>query len=167
MSQCENYVRTLSCHGVRSVWGQHCDVTVMSQFEVTMSSYCDLSMRFVCDHCDVIVTSNCWLGTVIQSYHGGDMRWEGETQAYTSTYTRDPYPPTPYRRGMRGTGLWWCCKLYTVGKWIAAHLSVMAMTRIRTPVPRVTYFALYLTELTPHPLNALEAAGTALPRARR
>ena len=30
-------------------------------------------------------------------------------------------------------------KLYTVGKWIAAQLNVIAMTMIRTPVPRVTY----------------------------
>ena len=28
---------------------------------------------------------------------------------------------------MRGTGLWWRCKLYTPGKWTAAQLNVMAL----------------------------------------
>ena len=27
---------------------------------------------------------------------------------------------------MKGMGLWWCCKLYTDGKWIAAHLNFIA-----------------------------------------
>ena len=30
-------------------------------------------------------------------------------------------------------------KLYTAGKWIATQLDIMAVTRIHTPVPRVTY----------------------------
>ena len=29
---------------------------------------------------------------------------------------------------MRGTGIWWHCKIYTAGKWIAAQLNVMAVT---------------------------------------
>ena len=49
------------------------------------------------------------------------------------------YPPTPYRHCMRETDLWWCCKLCTVAKWIAAGLNVIAMTRILTPVPRISY----------------------------
>ena len=36
--------------------------------------------------------------------------------------------PTPYRHGMRETGLWWRCKLYTEGKWISAQLNVMTVT---------------------------------------
>ena len=50
--------------------------------------------------------------------------------------------PTPYRHGMRGTDFWWCCMLYTAGKWIAGQLNVIAITRIHTPVPRVTYTTL-------------------------
>ena len=38
--------------------------------------------------------------------------------------------------GMRGTGLWWRCKLYTVGKWIAAQLNVIALTKIFVPCPQ-------------------------------
>ena len=38
---------------------------------------------------------------------------------------------------MRGIGLWWCSKLYTSGKWIAAQLNVIVVTRIRTLPPRV------------------------------
>ena len=38
--------------------------------------------------------------------------------AYTFTDSSDLYPTIPYRHCMRGTGLWWCCKLYTMGKWI-------------------------------------------------
>ena len=51
--------------------------------------------------------------------------------------------------GARGTGLWWRGKLYTAGKWIAAQLIVIAVTRIRANCyssdqdsyhcPRVTY----------------------------
>ena len=36
--------------------------------------------------------------------------------------------------------------LYTADKWIAAQLDVIAVTGVRTPVPRVTYSA-----LTPNP----------------
>ena len=34
----------------------------------------------------------------------------------------------PHHIGLiwEGTGLWWCCKSYTAGKWIAAQLNVMA-----------------------------------------
>ena len=41
---------------------------------------------------------------------------------------------------MRGTGLWWYCKLYTAAKWIAAQLNVIAVTgfisvnRVTNPV---------------------------------
>ena len=59
--------------------------------------------------------------------------------AYTFTNSRD------LGHGMKGTGLWWCCKLCTVGKWIAAQLNVIAVTGIHTPVPRVTYSMSYLS----------------------
>ena len=52
---------------------------------------------------------------------------------------------------MRGTGLWLCYTLYTAGKWIAVQLNIVAVTRIRTPVSRVTYPAFYPTELSPDP----------------
>ena len=32
--------------------------------------------------------------------------------------------PTPCRLGMRGTGIWWCCRLYTVGKWIGIDIMI-------------------------------------------
>ena len=61
---CETWVRS-------SLWG-HCEVSVTFQFEVTTSSYWNLSMRFVWDHCHVMVTSNCWLSqdssTVLFNY---------------------------------------------------------------------------------------------------
>ena len=41
---------------------------------------------------------------------------------------------------------------YSVGKWIAAQLNIIAVTGIHTPVPRVIYSALKSTELSPHPL---------------
>ena len=40
--------------------------------------------------------------------------------------------------GMRGTGRWWCCKLYTAGKWTAAQLYVMAVTGFITRVTKPT-----------------------------
>ena len=39
---------------------------------------------------------------------------------------------------------------YTAGKWIAAQLNVIAVTVIRTPVPRITYPVLEPTEPSPH-----------------
>ena len=50
---------------------------------------------------------------------------------------------------MRGTGLWWHCKLCTAGKWIAAQIHVIAVTGICTPVPRITDPMLQPTELSP------------------
>ena len=54
---------------------------------------------------------------------------------------------------LRGTDLWRCCKLHTVGTWIAAQVSVIAVTRICIPVCGVTYPTLYLTNWSssPHP----------------
>ena len=57
---CEPIVMSWGEIWVRSSLWCHCDVKVMVPFEVTVSSYCDLSMRFVWDHCDVMVTSDCW-----------------------------------------------------------------------------------------------------------
>ena len=56
--------------------------------------------------------------------------WDEEEKAwaYTFTNSRDLLPPIPFRHAMRGTGLWWCCKLYTTGTWIAAQLNVIALT---------------------------------------
>ena len=69
-----------------------------------------------------------------------DVRDEEEKAwAYTFTDSRDLYPQKPYRHGMRGTGLWWCHKLYTVGKWITSQLIIIAVTRGHTPVTMVTY----------------------------
>ena len=38
------------------------------------------------------------------------MRWGGESANLHISEFRDLSPPTPYRHGMRGSGLWWCCK---------------------------------------------------------
>ena len=46
-------------------------------------------------------------------------------------------------------------RLYIMGKWIAAHVNVIAVTRIRTPVLSVTYPTLNPTEPTPHPGTTL------------
>ena len=51
MSQCETWMRS-------SLWC-HWEVNVTFQFEVTMNSCCDLSMRLVWDHCDGMVIQNC------------------------------------------------------------------------------------------------------------
>ena len=76
------------------------------------------------------VQLGCSFGTItsFHLYHGGDI-WDEEEKekAYTFTDSGDLQPPTPYMHGMGGTGLWWCCKLYTAGKWIAAQLNVMAV----------------------------------------
>ena len=55
--------------------------------------------------------------------------WDEEEKAWAYTFTnwRDP---TRYRHGMRGTGLWWCCKL---DKWIAAQLNVMTQDSYPCP----------------------------------
>ena len=58
MSRCETWVRS-------SLWGP-CEINVMFQFEVTVTSYHDLSMRFVWDHCDVMVISKNWLAVAGQ-----------------------------------------------------------------------------------------------------
>ena len=89
--------------------------------------------------------------------------WDEEkVQAYTFTDSKDLYPPTPYRHGMRRTGLWWHWKLYT------AQLNVIAMTGIRSSVPRVTYPAIQPTRLTPHsrgvPGSAKPMVGSAFSR---
>ena len=54
------------------------------------------------------------------------MRW-GESRSLHFYRLRDLLLPTPYRHGMKG---WWHCKLYTAGKWIAAQLTVIAVTGI-------------------------------------
>ena len=51
------------------------------------------------------------------------MRWERESLSLH--FYRLKRSLTSHRHLMRGTGLWWCCKLYT---WIAAQLNVMAVT---------------------------------------
>ena len=99
--------------------------------------------------------------TEFQLYLSGDMKYEMRRRKPKHTTLpiqgifNLPYNILIYRHGMRGTGLWWHCKLYTAGKWIAVQLNVIAVTRIPTPVPRVTYPALYPTELSPHPQISL------------
>ena len=64
--------------------------------------------------------------------------WDEKEKPRAYTFTDDSrvlLPPTPCRHGMRVTGLWCRCMLYTAGKWIAAQLNVIAVTGIRTPVP--------------------------------
>ena len=39
-----------------------------------------------------------------------------KTWVYVFADSKDLRPPTQYKHVMRGIGLWWCCKLYTVGK---------------------------------------------------
>ena len=51
-----------------------------------------------------------------------------KAQTYTFTDSKDLLTPRLYKHGMKGTGLWWHCKLYTVGKRIAAQQNVIAVT---------------------------------------
>ena len=53
---------------------------------------------------------------------------EEKARAYTFTDSSNPFPPKPYMHGVRGTGLWWRCKWYTVQTWIAAQSHIMAVT---------------------------------------
>ena len=71
--------------------------------------------RWSCDH--PFVTS--WFVVVLcQSNSISIISWwcidiwdeKEKAQAYSFTVSRDLYPLTPYRHGMIGTGLWWCCK---------------------------------------------------------
>ena len=54
---------------------------------------------------------------------------------------------------MRGTGLWWRCKLYTVGKQIAAQLYVMAVTGFAPLSPGLPTQRLNQLNYLPHTLT--------------
>ena len=96
-----------------------------------------------------VITIVCLLSfytipTVFQLYHGDDMIYEMSRRKLKPTLL-----PTQWifnlHIGMvweELAFLWWRYKLYTAEKRIAAQLNVIAMTGIRTPVPRVTYPAL-------------------------
>ena len=76
---------------------------------------------------------------LVISWQWYDIRDEEEKAwANSFTDTRDLKAATPHRNGMRGTGLWWRCKLYTLGEWIATQLNGVAVTRICIAVTMVT-----------------------------
>ena len=78
------------------------------------------------------------IAIVFQLYHGGDVMYEMRRRKGKSTLyqLKGSLTSTPYRHGIRVTGLWWHCKSYTVAAWIAAQLDVMAVTGIHTPCPQ-------------------------------
>ena len=76
----------------------------------------------------------CWLlfyaiATIGQLCYDGDMMYEMRRRKpeHTLLATRAFVPLIPHRHGMKGTGLVWQGKVYTVGKWITAQLNVMAV----------------------------------------
>ena len=56
---------------------------------------------------------------------------------------------TPNRQGMRGAGLWWCCKLYITGKWIYNNKTWKL-------AGKVYCIALYGRAFTSNPANAID-----------
>ena len=123
---------------------------------VCMCVYMDECIYIICTCygiifvCLFVVLHNSNNISVI-SWQCYDIWDEEKARAYAFTHWQDLEPPTSYRHDMRGTGLWACIKLYIAGKWIAAGLNVIAVTRIHTPVPRA-YLSLALTNwaVSPH-----------------
>ena len=84
-SQYKGYVITsLWCHSMWALWAHHYDVTVTSQYEGCVSSYCYVTVTSLCVmsswylgeasiwcHSDLTVWEHCELITVMSSWYSG------------------------------------------------------------------------------------------------
>ena len=117
-----------------------------------------VKLNFGIKHCDMICIAVLWHSDSFSviSWQWYDV-WDEEEPTLLPTQGIFK-PPTPYRHGMtmRGTGLWWCSKLYTMRKWIPAQLNVMAVTGfvplspVTNPVPSPTELSLHTTVMNLH-----------------
>ena len=69
------------------------------------------------------------------------MRWGGENLSWHFYRPKQSLTPTPYRHGVRETGLWWCSKLYSGemdcswAKYYGSYGIPIPITRVTNPVP--------------------------------
>ena len=61
-----------------------------------------------------------------------------KARAYFFNNSRNLYPPTPYRHGMRGTGFWWCCIMSeemdcSRAKWYCSDWIYISVLRVTNP----------------------------------
>ena len=87
--------------------------------------------------CFVVVLHNSNSISVI-SWQWHDVWDKEKARTYIFNDWRDLLIPIPYRYGMRGIGLWWCCKLQTARTWIAAHLKCIGSDWIHNHLTKVT-----------------------------
>ena len=107
------------------------------------------------------------IAMLFQLYHDGDMIYEVRRRKLEPTvllhqgiFTPPPHTHAPHRHGMRGTGLWWCCKLYTVGKSTVTQLNDIALAWFVPLSPgspsqcrnQLNYLPTSFSTVTPHVL---------------